>query len=123
MVGSSAGADQDHRLRGAIATGRKVEIPVYVVAQGRIENRAMLDEYVGKALPTIQSGGGRVLGFDESPEVIEGTVEHPRTVILEFSSREAFHAWYDSDAYQAILPLRLESTPGSLIVVKGVPSQ
>ena len=98
-------------------------MPVYVVAQGRIENREMLNEYVGKALPTIQSSGGRVLGFDESPEVVEGQVEHPRTVILEFASREAFRTWYDSDAYQAILPLRLESAPGSLIVVDGVPSE
>ena len=93
---------------------------VYVVAQGRIENREMLDEYVSKVLPTIQSSGGRVLGFDEEPTVIEGSVEHPRTVILKFPSREAFRAWYDSDDYQAILPLRLESTPGSLIVVKGL---
>ena len=98
-------------------------MPVYVVAQGRIENRQMLNEYVAKAISTIQSGGGRVLGFDESPEVVEGEVEHPRTVILEFPSREAFRAWYDSDAYQAILPLRLESTPGTLIVVNGVPSE
>jgi uncharacterized protein (DUF1330 family) len=97
-------------------------MPVYVVAQGRIENRDMLDEYVAKALPTIRSGGGRVLAFDESPEVVEGEVEHPRTVILEFPSREVFRAWYDSDAYQAILPLRLESTPGTLIVVNGLPS-
>ena len=71
---------------------------------------------------TIQSGGGRILGFDESPEVVEGNVENLRTVILEFPSREAFRAWYDSDTYQAILPLRLESTPGSLIVVNGVPA-
>lgn len=97
-------------------------MPVYVVAQGRIENREMLNEYVAKALPTIQSGRGRVLGFDESPEIIEGEIEHPRTVILEFESQEAFRAWYDSEAYQAILPLRLDSTPGSLIVVDGVPS-
>ena len=71
--------------------------------------------------PTIQASGGRVLGFDESPEVVEGEVEHPRTVILEFASREAFRAWYDSDAYQAILPLRIKSAPGSLIVVSGLP--
>ena len=83
----------------------------------------MLNEYVAKAIPTIQSDGGRVLAFDESPEVVEGEVEHPRTVILEFPSREAFRAWYNSDAYQAILPLRLESTPGTLIVVDGVPSE
>jgi uncharacterized protein (DUF1330 family) len=96
-------------------------MPVYVVAQGRIENREMLTEYVGKALPTIQANGGRVLGFDESPEIVEGRIDHPRTVILEFESREVFRAWYDSEAYQAILPLRLESAPGSLIVVDGFP--
>ena len=98
-------------------------MPVYAVAQGRIENREMLDEYVSKAIPTIQSGGGRILGFDESPEIVEGEVGHPRTVIVEFPSRDAFRDWYDSDGYQAILPLRLESTPGTLIVVDGFPPE
>jgi uncharacterized protein (DUF1330 family) len=93
---------------------------VYVVAQGRIEDPAKLEQYVGKALPTIQASGGRVVAFDESPEVVEGAVAHPRTVILEFESREAFRAWYDSPAYQEILPLRLESTPGTLIVANGL---
>lgn len=97
-------------------------MPVYVVAQGRIENRAMLDQYVAKVIPTIQSGGGRIVAFDESPEVVEGSVEHPRTVILEFPSEATFRTWYDSEGYQAILPLRLESTPGTLIVVNGVAS-
>ncbi len=98
-------------------------MPVYVVAQGRIENREMLNQYVAKVIPSIQAGGGRILGFDESPEIVEGEVEHPRTVILEFPSRDAFRAWYDSAEYQAILPLRLESTPGTLIVVDGLQSQ
>ena len=60
---------------------------------------------------------------DEMPEVVEGEVKQPRTVILEFPSREAFRAWYDSDAYQAILPLRLESAPSTLIVVNALPSE
>ena len=96
-------------------------MPVYVVAQGRIEDRAKLDQYVGKALPTIGNHGGKVLGFDEAPEQIEGSVDHPRTVILEFDSKEAFRKWYDSPEYQEILPLRLESTPGSMILVSGLP--
>lgn len=96
-------------------------MPVYVVAQGRIENREMLDQYVGKALPTIQTHGGRVLAFDETPEVVEGEIDHPRTVILEFDSQESFRKWYDSPAYQEVLPLRLQSTPGSLILVNGLP--
>lgn len=94
---------------------------VYVVAQSRIENRAKLDEYVARAFPTIQASGGRVLAYDEAPALVEGeTLEHPRTVILEFESREAFQSWYESSDYQAILPLRLESTSGSLIVVNGL---
>jgi uncharacterized protein (DUF1330 family) len=95
-------------------------MPVYVVAQGRIENRKLIDDYVGKALPTIQAHGGRVLGFDETPEMVEGEVEHPRTVILEFASHEAFRGWYESPEYQAILSMRLEGAPGTLILVKGL---
>jgi uncharacterized protein (DUF1330 family) len=83
----------------------------------------MINQYVAKVIPSIQAGGGRILGFDESPEIVEGEVGYPRTVILEFRSREAFRAWYDSAEYQAILPLRLESTPGTVIVVNGLLSQ
>ena len=95
-------------------------MPVYVVAQGRIQDREKLNEYVGKAIPTIAAHGGKVLGFDESPEVIEGKVDLPRTVILEFDSKEQFRAWYDSPGYQEILPLRLASAPGTMVVVEGL---
>jgi uncharacterized protein (DUF1330 family) len=94
-------------------------MPVYAIAQGRIEDRDMLNEYVTKAIPFIEECGGRILGFDETPTVIEGEVDRPRTVIIEFESREAFQQWYDSDTYQEMLPLRLDSTPGTLIVVDG----
>ena len=93
---------------------------VYVIAQGKIENRELLDQYVTKVMRTIESHQGRVLAFDEEPKVVEGPIHHPRTVILEFPSMAAFHVWYDSPEYQEILPLRLKSTPGTLIVAKGV---
>ncbi len=96
---------------------------VYAVAQGRVENRKLLNEYVAKVVASIESGGGRILGFDETPEIVEGEVDFPRTVIVEFPSRDAFRDWYNSDGYQAILPLRLESTPGTLVVVNGFASQ
>ena len=95
---------------------------VFVVAQGRIENREQLDQYVEKALPTIDAHGGRVVAFDEQPTVVEGTVEFPRTVILEFETQDAFRAWYESPEYQAILPVRLAAMPGTLIVAKGLAS-
>jgi len=51
--------------------------------------------------------------------VIEGKVENPRFVLLEFSSRERFHAWYHSPEYQAILHLRLESVLGTFVLIDG----
>jgi uncharacterized protein (DUF1330 family) len=93
---------------------------IYVIAQSKIENPGLLDQYVAKVAPTIESYQGRVVAFDEKPEVVEGPIEHPRTVILEFPSMATFQAWYNSPAYQEILPLRLKSTRGTLIVAKGV---
>jgi uncharacterized protein (DUF1330 family) len=94
---------------------------VYVIAQGKIENHGLLDQYVAKVIPTIESHQGRVIAFDEEPEVVEGSIDYPRTVILEFPSMTAFQAWYDSPEYQEILPLRLKSTRGTLIIAKGFP--
>ena len=95
---------------------------VYVIVQGKVGNPGLLDQYVAKAGSTITSHQGQVIAYDEEPEVVEGRVEHPRTVIVEFPSKQAFRAWYDSPEYQEILPLRLKSTSGTLLVVKGAPA-
>jgi uncharacterized protein (DUF1330 family) len=90
---------------------------IIVVAQGTIKDREKIDAYLAKAGPTIGASGGKILSFDENPEVIEGTMNDKRTVLLEFESKDAFNAWYNSPEYQAALPLRLEAAPGSLILV------
>lgn len=94
---------------------------VYVIVQGKVENPELLQQYVAKAGPTIRSHQGRTIAFDEEPEVVEGNMEHPRTVLIEFPSMAAFRAWYDSPEYQEALPLRLKATRGTLIVAKGFP--
>jgi uncharacterized protein (DUF1330 family) len=94
---------------------------VYVIVQGQIEDRGLLDQYVAKAGTTIKSHLGRTIAFDEEPEVVEGKMECPRTVNVEFPSMAAFRAWYDSPEYQEVLPMRLKATRGTLIVAKGFP--
>jgi len=92
---------------------------IIVVAQGTIKDRAKIDEYGAKAGPTIAASGAKIIAIDEDPEVIEGSIDNKRTIILEFESKDAFNAWYNSPEYQAALPLRLEAAPGSLIRVQG----
>jgi uncharacterized protein (DUF1330 family) len=94
---------------------------VYVIVQGEVENQGLLDQYVAKAGPTIKSHQGRTIAFDDEPEVVEGKIEYPRTVIVEFPSLAAFRAWHNSSEYQEILPLRQKATRGTLVVAKGFP--
>src|SRR5438046_10729808 len=89
---------------------------VYVIAQGKIENRGLIDQYVAKVIPAIESHQGRVVAFDEEPVVGEGPIEHLRTVILELRSMKAFNAWYGSLEYQEILLMRLTSCRDGRIV-------
>jgi uncharacterized protein (DUF1330 family) len=39
--------------------------------------------------------------------------------MVEFESLEAVRAWYESEDYQACLPMRLESSKGRMIAVEG----
>ena len=51
--------------------------------------------------------------------MLEGTWEHPRTVIIEFPSREAAEGWYRSADYQKIIGLRHQSSKGNLVILDG----
>ena len=52
--------------------------------------------------------------------VLEGDVPCERIALLEFPSRQAAEDWYNSPAYQKILPLRLNATECQFIVADGV---
>ena len=93
---------------------------VFAIAQARVIDRAQLNNYVAAASPTLQAHGARVIAFDESPEVIEGATDKPRTVIVEFESAEAFHKWYESPEYQAAKTLREGASVGDFILVTGL---
>ena len=94
-------------------------MPVYAIAQGRIVNRQQFDLYVAAAIPTLQAHRVRLVALDETPAVIEGAIEYPRTVILEFESERAFHDWYDSPEYTAARQLRRHASLGTFILVNG----
>ncbi|WP_346537697.1 DUF1330 domain-containing protein [Micromonospora sp. DPT] len=75
--------------------------------------------YMERVQSTLEPFGGRFRVHVPEVEVIEG--DWPGTVvILEFPDRDAARAWYDSPAYQEILPLRTRNIGGALIIVDGV---
>lgn len=92
----------------------------YAVAHLRPET---MNEDVLTYIETIQSTmdpfGGRFLVHGKEVEVLEGPF--PGTVvIIGFPDIERARAWYASEAYQVILPLRTGHIAGEAFLVEGV---
>jgi uncharacterized protein (DUF1330 family) len=68
----------------------------------------------------ISACGGRILVRGGDPQQLDGAMPRRRRVIAEFDSPEAVKAFYDSDAYQAVLPIRLNASNGFVCLLTGV---
>ncbi|MGW0482657.1 DUF1330 domain-containing protein [Nonomuraea sp. NPDC003214] len=76
-------------------------------------------EYMERVDATLTPFEGRFLVHGAEPEVREG--DWPGTlVIIGFPDLQAARDWYDSPAYQAILPLRTDHLESVAILVEGV---
>jgi uncharacterized protein (DUF1330 family) len=90
----------------------------YIVVNATITDQALLDEYVAAGPGTVGAHQIRPLVITNEATILEGDAGE-RVVVLEFPSREAAMAWYQSPEYQAIIDKRLNSTKGFLALVDG----
>jgi uncharacterized protein (DUF1330 family) len=91
----------------------------YFVWHNRIRDAAKMQEYLPKALATLTPYHPEVLVLDENSKVVEGSTPWLRTIVVKFQSRDDAMAWYNSPAYQALLPLRLAATEGFAVLADG----
>ena len=78
-------------------------------------------EYLERIDETLAPYGGRFLVHGGELSPAEGEWDGD-IVIIEFPDAEAARAWYESPAYQAILPLRTEHSQSIACMVEGVPA-
>ena len=97
-------------------------MPAYAIAHlSTLRFNAEVAEYLERIDGTLQPFGGRFLVHGDPPEVREPGFEG-QLIVLEFPDRQRATAWYESDDYQAILPLRTRNAEGWAVVVDGVPA-
>lgn len=90
----------------------------YWVAHISIDDADAYEAYRAANAAAFATYGGRFLVRGGAQEVCEGTVR-PRTVIVEFASRQAAEACYRSPEYQAALALREPVSQADLVIVTG----
>lgn len=98
-------------------------MPTYLINHLRIPGDVPGEEglsYLEQVEATVEPFGGRWLA--QGPvEVVEGA--WPGSVVLmEFPSRDAAKAWYQSPAYQAIAPLRIRNAISDLVLIDSIPA-
>ncbi|WP_308015037.1 DUF1330 domain-containing protein [Nocardia coffeae] len=91
----------------------------YVIVTEDVHDAAGMTAYERAAGASMMDGGVSVLSVDSNPEVLEGSWHGTRTVVMEFASVEAAHAWYDSESYRQAKPLRQAAADCNVVIVAG----
>jgi uncharacterized protein (DUF1330 family) len=94
-------------------------VKAYLIGQISVTNPEGYGLYASQVPQTIADAGGRYVVRGGHATQLEGQSVGDRNVVIEFPSREIAQAWYDSAAYQAILPHRLQNSTGALVLVDG----
>ena len=94
-------------------------MPAYFVAEFEHTDRAAMQPYSAAVPATIAQYGGRYLTRAGPTELVEGSPEPKRIVMLEFLNVAAIKRWYNSPEYQEILPFRLANSRGRAFIVEG----
>jgi uncharacterized protein (DUF1330 family) len=94
-------------------------MPAYLIANYSITNPDGYAEYPPSVAPTLTPFGGELVVADFASEAVEGSPA-PVSIVVKFPDRASAKAWYDSEAYQAVIGLRTENTEGFLVFVDGI---
>ncbi|MDR5781980.1 DUF1330 domain-containing protein [Caballeronia sp. LZ065] len=84
-----------------------------------VDLNADIVRYLEEIDATLAPFEGRFIVHGAPPDVREGEWQGD-LIIIEFPSPAKARAWYGSDAYQVILPLRTNNARGAVILIDGV---
>jgi uncharacterized protein (DUF1330 family) len=99
--------------------------PAYVIAEverdpTRTQDPAAAKRYAEEAPKTLAQFGARYVIRGGAVQTLEGEAPKGYLVMIAFDSVAQARAWYYSPAYQAIQPIRANSTRSRILLAEGV---
>ena len=100
-------------------------VPAYVIAEVEPDPTKPADaaasrKYSEEAPKAIAAFGGQYLVRGAKAETVEGNTSNGRIVVIAFDSLEKARGWYFSPAYEAVKPIRQNSTKSRILILEGV---
>jgi uncharacterized protein (DUF1330 family) len=92
----------------------------YTVAELEVTDPAWVRDYVDDVTRMVQTHGGRYLARTARSECFEGERTPPQvTLLIEWPSREAVEAFYESEEYRPYREARRRGSRGVFMLVAG----
>jgi len=87
----------------------------FFVATSRIKDPQKYAEYGANAGATFAAFGGQLVVRGKAGDVLAGASDHQTIAVVRFPDTAAINGWYNSPAYQALIPLRDEAVDMTLV--------
>jgi uncharacterized protein (DUF1330 family) len=91
----------------------------YAIFNINVKSPENYKEYVEKVKPIAEKYGGEYLVRGGDNTVVEGSWQHPRTVVIKFPTYEKALEWYNSEEYKPIKKIRLDNAESNGMIIKG----
>jgi uncharacterized protein (DUF1330 family) len=92
----------------------------YSVVEIEVTDPSWVQEYLEKVTPMVERHGGRYLARALEVERIEGDGALPQSfAIMEWPSREAIDAFYESEEYRPYREKRIKGARNEIFLVTG----
>ncbi len=78
----------------------------YIIGHITIKDPVRWAEYCSKVPATMAPWNAELVFRGKTVQVLSGPHPHSDTVVARFPDSTALRAWHESDAYQALIPLR-----------------
>jgi uncharacterized protein (DUF1330 family) len=88
-----------------------------ISATVQVKDPVKLKVYVSQVGATMAPHGGKMVARGKVAKQLSGEVKHQIEAVFEFPSTDAVDAWYESDAYQALIPNRDEAAYVTIVVL------
>jgi uncharacterized protein (DUF1330 family) len=106
---------------GAFLHAQTAAAPAYLIAHVQVTDPEGWKQYVTALPGTLAPYHVKTLGRAPAVPLDASTPPAGSTVILAFNSMDDLKAWWNSPAYQAIIPLREKSAKTRVYAVQGLP--
>jgi uncharacterized protein (DUF1330 family) len=95
-------------------------VTVYAIAQLRFTDRAAYDRYQMRFMDVFRRYRGTLLAADEHPQVVEGSWDREKVVLMSFTDRDEFRSWSESAEYHEISKDRDAGADTVVLLVEGL---